>query len=64
MDPQKAPDAKTVQSDTEASRHLTDAHDLLTTLRKRVGQHPELDEAISKLEMALAVLTARTGGLL
>ena len=44
--------------------HVEGAHDLLKTLRVRIGEHPELTEAIRKLEMALNVLTVKTGGML
>jgi len=33
------------------------------SLRKRIGEHPELQEAITKLEMALSILTVKTGGM-
>ena len=44
--------------------HVEKAHDLLKTLRERIGEHPELSEAIRKLESALNVLTVKTGGIL
>ena len=47
-----------------AIKHVEGAHDLLKTLRVRIGEHPELTEAIRKLEMALNVLTVKTGGML
>lgn len=54
--PDKAPAA--------AVAHLTGAHELLKALQKRVGEHPELAEAIRKLESALNILTVKTGGML
>jgi hypothetical protein len=48
----------------KAAEQVADAHELLKTLRERLGQHPELDEAITKLELALSALTIQTGGLL
>jgi hypothetical protein len=36
----------------------------LKTLQKQLGQHPELEEAIVRLELALSALTLQTGGLL
>jgi hypothetical protein len=36
----------------------------LKELQQKVGHHPELGEAITKLEMALNILAIRTGGLL
>jgi hypothetical protein len=46
-----------------ALEHVSSAHELLTSLRKRIGEHPELQEAITKLEMALSILTVKTGGM-
>jgi hypothetical protein len=48
---------------TPAVAHVTSAHQLLKSLRKRIGEHPELAEAISKLESALNILTVKTGGM-
>ncbi|MFY9845273.1 MAG: hypothetical protein WA718_18665 [Terriglobales bacterium] len=47
-----------------ASEHVASAHQLLKDLQKRVGNHPELGEAITKLEMALSTLAVKTGGML
>lgn len=44
--------------------HVEDARELLTTLQKRIGEHPELAKAILKLETALSILTVKTSGLL
>ena len=63
MNAEKAPD-RPPKADAELSRHVADAHSLLTRLREKLDEHPELDQAIERLEMALAVLTNRTGGLL
>ena len=53
---------------SEAAEHLTSAHTLLRTLREKTKQveehHPELDEAIRKLEVALSILSLKTGALL
>ena len=56
------PDSKPVGA--PAAEHVEKAHDLLKTLRERIGEHPELSEAIRKLETALNVLTVKTGGVL
>jgi hypothetical protein len=51
----------------EAAKHVASARHLLTELRKKlhgVGEHPELEEAITKLEVALSILTVKTGGML
>lgn len=47
-----------------AAEHVADAHQILKALQTKIGQHPELDEAIMKLELALSALTLQTGGLL
>jgi len=44
--------------------HVSGAHELLNALRRRIGEHPELAEAITKLETALSLLTVQTGGML
>lgn len=51
-------------SQNKAAEHVANAHQLLKALRHQLGQHPELDEAIAKLELALSALTLQTGGLL
>jgi hypothetical protein len=51
-------------SQPPAVEHVEGAHDLLKALRSRIGEHPELTEAITRLEMALNTLTLKTGGML
>jgi hypothetical protein len=51
----------------EAAKHVAGARHLLTELRKKlrgVDGHLELEEAITKLEVALNILTVKTGGML
>jgi hypothetical protein len=48
----------------EAAEHVASAQKILKELQQKVGSHPELGEAITKLEMALNVLAVQTGGLL
>jgi hypothetical protein len=48
----------------EVAEHVAGAHKLLKELQEQLGTHPELGEAITRLEMALNVLAVRTGGLL
>jgi hypothetical protein len=55
---------KPEQDPTQAAEHVASAHQLLKELQQKVGHHPELGEAITKLEMALNILAIRTGGLL
>ncbi len=52
------------QNSTEAAEHVASAHKILRELQQKVGTHPELGEAITKLEMALNSLAIQTGGLL
>jgi len=49
---------------TDAAEHVASARKILQDLQKKVGTHPELGEAITKLEMALNILAIQTGGLL
>jgi hypothetical protein len=57
-------DPKSKQRPVDAAEHVASAHTLLKELQKKVGDHPELGEAITKLEMALSTLAVKTGGLL
>jgi hypothetical protein len=54
----------TPTQDHEAVEHVAEAHRILSGLRQQLDKHPDLDEAIAKLEMALNVLTTKTGGML
>jgi hypothetical protein len=63
MQPQNAPPTPPNQH-RAAVEHLSGAHELLRTLQQRIGEHPELAEAILKLETALSILTVKTGGML
>ena len=47
-----------------AAEHVANAHQILKALQQKIGKHPELGEAITKLEMALNVLAVKTGGML
>ena len=59
-DPKPQP-AKETQA---AAEHIAGAHRLIKALQKRIGTHPELEEAVHNLEMALSALTVKTAGLL
>jgi hypothetical protein len=48
----------------DASQQVAEAHGLLKQMREQISAHPELDQAIEKLEMALSILTTNTGGML
>jgi len=43
---------------------VSEAHQLLKGLREKLDEHPDLEEAITKLELALSILTTKTGGML
>ena len=64
MQSQNDSEPKPEAGQTPAVEHVTGAHQLLKTLRERIGEHPELGEAITELEMALSILTVQTAGLL
>jgi hypothetical protein len=53
----------TAPQPNEALEHITAAHAILKSMQQQLAQHPELDEAIRKLELALNSLTIQTGGL-
>jgi hypothetical protein len=48
----------------QAAAHIASAHQILKALQERIGAHPELGAAITKLEMALNDLAVQTGGML
>ena len=52
------------QDPAQAATHIASAHKILEALQKKIGEHPELGAAITKLEMALNILGVKTGGLL
>jgi hypothetical protein len=64
MEWQNAPESKPNPEHAPAVEHVSSAHERLNALRKRIGEHPELAEAITKLETALNILTVKTGGML
>lgn len=61
--PNATPQAKT-QPDSGAAEHVAEAHRILNDLREQSIKHPDLDAAIGRLEMALSILTTKTGGML
>jgi len=52
------------QHHAEVVQHITEAHQILGKLRQELDKHPAVEEAIQKLEMALALLSVKTGGFL
>jgi hypothetical protein len=55
---------KPEQDTAEAAAHVASAHEILKALQEKIGEHPELGAAITKLEMALNDLAVQTGGML
>jgi len=55
---------KSDQRSSEAEAHIRTAREILKALQKKIGEHPEIGAAITKLEMALNVLAVETGGML
>jgi hypothetical protein len=47
-----------------AEAHIKGAHKILMALQEKIGKHPEIGAAITKLEMALNDLAVQTGGVL
>jgi len=64
MPSQTGPEPKQNPAPPPVVEHVSSAHELLNALRKRIGEHPELAQAITKLETALSMLTVKTGGML
>ena len=57
-------EGKPEQDSAHAVEHITKAHQILKALQDKIGQHPEIGAAITKIEMALNILEIKTGGLL
>ncbi|MBZ5571479.1 MAG: hypothetical protein LAO09_06325 [Acidobacteriia bacterium] len=64
MPPSNSPKSGPQPEHLPAIEHVSSAQQLLEALRKRIGEHPELEEAIVRLETALSLLTVKTGGML
>jgi hypothetical protein len=43
---------------------VAEANQLLKVLQAKIGEHPEIREAVNKLELALAILGVQTGAML
>ena len=52
------------EQDRNAAEHVAEAHRLLSGLRQQLDKHPDLESAITNLELALSLLTTNTGGML
>jgi hypothetical protein len=64
MQSSSRPEPERKEELTPAVEHVAGAHHLLKALQHKIGEHPELAEAITKLEVALSILTVKTGGML
>jgi hypothetical protein len=59
--------SRTTQPQVESRRcrgDIRSAHEILKALQEKIGEHPEIGAAITKLEMALNVLAVNTAGIL
>jgi len=54
----------TPQTAPEAAEHIAEAKRRLTVLQKELDKHPDLEAAIERLELALSILTTKSGGML
>lgn len=54
-------DRNSEQDPAQAAAHIVDAHQILRALQEKIGEHPEIGAAITKLEMALNILAVKTG---
>lgn len=59
-----APESNTESNSAKAGKHIKSAQQILRALQEKIGQHPEIGAAITKLEMALNDLAIQTGGVL
>jgi hypothetical protein len=57
-------DPKHQPSQLQAAEHVAAAHELLKALQEKIGEHPEIGQAVNRLETALAILGVQTGGML
>lgn len=64
MAPQENAHEENSENNPEAAEYVAEAHRRLTLLRKQMDKHPDLEAAIERLELALSVLTTKTGGML
>jgi hypothetical protein len=55
---------KPERDSAQAAVHISSAHQILQALEEKIGTHPEIGAAITKLEMALNILSIKTGGML
>ena len=58
------PNSSENPSSPNAADHVAEAHRRLSILRQQLNEYPDLEAAIERLEMALSILTTKTGGML
>jgi hypothetical protein len=56
--------SKPAAGSKQAAEHVAEANQLLKVLQAKIGEHPEIREAVNKLELALAILGVQTGAML
>jgi len=64
MPSEKETSQENPEQNPNAAEHVAEAHRRLTALRQQLDKHPDLEAAIERLELALSVLTTKTGGML
>jgi hypothetical protein len=64
MAPEEKASPENPEQNPNAAEYVAEAHQRLTSLRQQLDKHPDLEAAIERLELALSVLTTRTGGML
>jgi hypothetical protein len=64
MPPENNASPENLEHTPNAVEYVAEAHRRLTSMRKELDKHPDLEAAIERLELALSVLTTKTGGML
>jgi hypothetical protein len=64
MAPDKSASEENSEQNPNAAEYVAEAHRRLTLLQKELDKHPDLEAAIERLELALSILTTKTGGML
>ena len=64
MAPENDSSPEKLEPTPDAAEYVAEAHRRLTSLRQQLDKHPDLEAAIERLEVALSVLTTKTGGML
>jgi hypothetical protein len=59
-----AEESKSPSTQPVAAEHVEEARRRLISMRSQLDKHPDLEAAIERLEVALSILTTKTGGML